>query len=484
MIAFEIARQLERDGETVAMVALMDVADVAAKERPLRFAKEKLERMSAALDAGNDVGKLQRIAQAARVIVRKVVSFTRYVISSRVQAIRNQTKVTAFRLCLKLGVAVPTFLRNIPVRTLYNEAKRFYRPSTPIGGELLLLRASNGVGDDEPHSHRCADPLMGWEPRTTHGVKAFDVPGGHSSMLREPNSRTVAEIIEKYIDSARERLMGGSKKAGAAVDAAASRSVRLNGIVDSISARPMGEPSANASKGPVTTYKFLLLSASSPDQLEAASARLAGYLERDAETEPCDVTEIGAAGTNQSGWRRVVAGANRAELVERLCKGTGRGVWTSAERVVRRDVAFILAGVGEQAAGAGRDLYDAEPAFRDAANECADLVEPLLGRDLREVLFAPRQSTAGWLRGGNSGVLKETQVAQPAAFILDWALARMWMNWGVRPSAVLGYSVGEYVAAALAGVVRMEDSLAMLARCGTVDRSACGTGRHAGGGRR
>lgn len=61
-------------------------------------------------------------------------------------------------------------------------------------------------------------------------------------------------------------------------------------------------------------------------------------------------------------------------------------------------------------------------------------------------------------------MLKETQVAQPAAFILDWALARMWMNWGVNPSAVLGYSVGEYVAAGLAGVVRMEDSLAMLAR--------------------
>lgn len=464
IIAFEIARQLERAGETVAMVALMDAADVAAKEQPIRFAKKRLERLSAALREGHDVGKLRRVAQAARVIMGKAVSFSRYAISSRVGAIRNQATVSSFRLCLKLGVPVPAFVRNIPVRTLYNEAKRFYRPLTPIRGELLLLRASSGVGDDAPHSHRCADPLMGWEPRTTHGVKAFDVPGGHSSMLQEPNSRMVAEIIEKYVDSAAERLMVGSKKAGAAVDNAASGSVPRHGVVDSVSAQPNGKPSELVSKVPATTYKFLLLSASSRDQLESASARLAGYLDRDAETEPSDVTEIAAAGTNQSGWRQAVVGANRAELVERLRKGIGPGVWTSSERVVRRDVAFILAGVGEQGAGVGRDLYDAEPAFRDAANDCADLVKPILGRDLREVVFAARQSTGGWLRGGNSGVLKETQVAQPAAFILDWALARMWMNWGVRPSAVLGYSVGEYVTAALAGVVAMNDSLTMLAR--------------------
>ena len=464
IIAFEIARQLERDGESVAMVALMDAADVAAKAPPRQFAKEKLERLSAALDAGNDVGKLRRVAQTARVIVRKAVSFTSYTISSRVLATRNQATVSSFRLCLKLGVRVPAFLRNIPVRTLYNEAKRFYRPSTPIRGELLLLRASSGVGDDEPHTHRCADSLMGWEPRSTHGVKAFDVPGGHSSMLHEPNARTLAEIIEKYIDSVAECVKGGSKKAPAAVDQAGSGSVPRHGIVDSGSAQSIGKPSVKVSNERATNYKFLLLSASSREGLEAASARLAGYLDRDAETEPSDVTEIAAEGAHESGWRRAVIGANRAELVERLRNGTGKGVWTSSEGVVRRDVAFILAGVGEQAAGVGRDLYDAEPAFRDAANECADLVQPILGRDLRGVVFAPRQSASGWLRGGSSGVLKETQVAQPAAFILDWALARMWMNWGVRPSAVLGYSVGEYVAAALAGVVEMKDSITMLTR--------------------
>ena len=79
-------------------------------------------------------------------------------------------------------------------------------------------------------------------------------------------------------------------------------------------------------------------------------------------------------------------------------------------------------------------------------------------------MLTAAKPAGNWLRGGDGGVLKETRVAQPSAFVLDWALAQMWMSWGIRPSAVLGYSVGEYAAAALAGVLRMEDALLMLAR--------------------
>ena len=163
-------------------------------------------------------------------------------------------------------------------------------------------------------------------------------------------------------------------------------------------------------------------------------------------------------------WRRAAVGSSRGELIERLRKGTGRGVWTSSSPAVVRPVAFILAGVGEQAVGVGRELYQEEPAFREAADRCAELLGPILGRDIRQEMFAAKRSASNWLGGASGGVLKETRVAQPAAFILDWALAQMWMSWGIRPAAVLGYSVGEYVAAALAGVLGMEDALIMLAR--------------------
>ena len=78
-------------------------------------------------------------------------------------------------------------------------------------------------------------------------------------------------------------------------------------------------------------------------------------------------------------------------------------------------------------------------------------------------MFTATVPQGKWLRG-DAGVLKESRVAQPAAFVLDWALAQMWLSWGVKPSAVLGYSVGEFVAAALAGVLRLEDALTLVAR--------------------
>ena len=123
-----------------------------------------------------------------------------------------------------------------------------------------------------------------------------------------------------------------------------------------------------------------------------------------------------------------------------------------------RPVAFVLAGVGEQAAGAGRGLYEGEPAFRAAVDRCAEILQPLVGLDIRESMFTASVRRATGF-AATRGVLKETRVAQPAAFVLDWALAQMWLSWGVKPAAVLGYSVGEYAAATLAGVLQLEDAL-------------------------
>ena len=79
-------------------------------------------------------------------------------------------------------------------------------------------------------------------------------------------------------------------------------------------------------------------------------------------------------------------------------------------------------------------------------------------------MFTGSAPAGNWLRGGGAGVLKESRIAQPAAFVLDWALAQMWLSWGVKPVAVLGYSVGEYAAATLAGVLQLEDALLLVAR--------------------
>ena len=188
-----------------------------------------------------------------------------------------------------------------------------------------------------------------------------------------------------------------------------------------------------------------------------------GPSRRRAETDLPDVSYTLAVRRPEFEWRRAAVGGSREELIERLRKGSGQGRLEQFGAGGERPVAFVLAGVGEQTAGAGRGLYEGEPAFRAAADQCAEILQPLLGRDIRESMFTAPQPAGNWLRG-DGGVLKGTRVAQPAAFVLDWALARMWMSWGVKPAAVLGYSVGEYAAAAVAGVLRMEDALVMLAR--------------------
>ncbi|HEX6202043.1 MAG TPA: SDR family NAD(P)-dependent oxidoreductase, partial [Thermoanaerobaculia bacterium] len=148
-----------------------------------------------------------------------------------------------------------------------------------------------------------------------------------------------------------------------------------------------------------------------------------------------------------------------------------------------RQVAFLLPGLGDHYPGMARGLYESEPAFRREFDRCADLLAPRLGADLREaVLAAPATAPAAaggldlrrLVRGGApaGGELARTALAQPAVFAVEYALARLWMEWGIEPRAMLGYSLGEYVAACLAGVFTLEDALALVAERARLIESA------------
>src|SRR5207302_6121515 len=109
----------------------------------------------------------------------------------------------------------------------------------------------------------------------------------------------------------------------------------------------------------------------------------------------------------------------------------------------------------------GAELYAAEPAFRAAVDACCDVLTPELGIELRDLIFRPRAGAPD-----SEALLSETWVTQPAIFVLEYALAQLWRSWGVEPAAMVGHSVGEYVAACLSGVFAVEDALRLVAARG------------------
>ncbi|NJQ15279.1 type I polyketide synthase [Streptomyces bohaiensis] len=145
------------------------------------------------------------------------------------------------------------------------------------------------------------------------------------------------------------------------------------------------------------------------------------------------------------------------------------------EAVVDRPVAFLIAGVGEQYPGMVGELYRREPEFTAAVDECAEILRPLLDADVVPLLTGPRPASADPLlaalgrdRGaaeddGEESPLNSTEIAQPAVFVAEYALARLLESWGVRPTTMLGYSLGEYVAACLSGVLTLTDALRLVA---------------------
>jgi amino acid adenylation domain-containing protein len=214
------------------------------------------------------------------------------------------------------------------------------------------------------------------------------------------------------------------------------------------------EPPAVAPGTPGGAWQLLPLSARGDAALEGAVCRLADHFRSHPGADLADAAFTLQVGRRRFGRRAVALcrdAANAAAVLagedrERLLFGDGEA----------GSVAFLFSGQGAQHPGMAAALYRAEPVFRAELDRAGDLLLPLLGRDLRDLLFG----------SGAGEELARTEITQPALFAVEHALARQWIAWGVRPAAMLGHSIGEYVAACLAGVFSFADALALVAERG------------------
>lgn len=215
------------------------------------------------------------------------------------------------------------------------------------------------------------------------------------------------------------------------------------------------------------SHHLLPLSARNPKALTALAQRVASFLAATPDVSLPDMCATMSTGRTHFTHRLTVMGTTQDELRTQLevaaDSRTAKGVHTGLVQgqVVPR-IAFLFSGQGAQAVGMGKHLYETQPLFRSILDECDKLLRPHLAQSLLSVLYPDK---------GIDSPITMTAYTQPALFAIEYALAKLWQSWGITPSAVMGHSIGEYVAACIAGVFNLEDGLKLVAARGRLMQS-------------
>jgi acyl transferase domain-containing protein len=222
-------------------------------------------------------------------------------------------------------------------------------------------------------------------------------------------------------------------------------------------------PAVNLRRG-AWPSQLIVLSAQSEAALDAMTSRLAARLQTDLDLPLADVAYTLQTGRKAFGWRRMLVSGNRGDAIAALAAPDARGTEHVLTRHSRKPhpVAFMFPGQGTQKLHMAQTLYQGIESFQSIVDTCTERLRGLAGFDLTALIYPDAVIAAE--QAGQA--LSRTEIAQPALFVIEYALARFLIDLGVRPSAMIGHSLGEYVAACLAGVFSLDDALRLVATRG------------------
>ncbi len=258
---------------------------------------------------------------------------------------------------------------------------------------------------------------------------------------------------------------GGPRRAG--VSSFGIGGTNAHVLLEEAPERDCSSPIDRGSPG--RPWQLLQLSARSETALQAMAQRLAEHLRQHPELNLADAAYTLQVGRGEFRHRLTLVCQHAQEAIAALDEMSSQQVQKGTASQQKLPVVFLFPGQGAQYVQMGRNLYEAEEVFRTQVDRCCDILRKHLKLDLRDVLFPAQESDAAV-----SERLKQTALAQPALFVIEYALAQLWMSWGVQPQAMIGHSIGEYVAACLAGVFSLEDALQLVSIRGRLMQSLPG----------
>lgn len=256
-----------------------------------------------------------------------------------------------------------------------------------------------------------------------------------------------------YVNSAGKAWAAGAEPRRAGVSSFGFGGTNAHAVLEEAPALAEADPSRD--------WKLLIWSAKTDTALAKATDQLLTHLTQHAEQDLGDVAYTLQVGRKPFEYRRMLVCRDREDAIQALQAGDPLRLLSGVceQEITETPVAFMFSGTGNQYVGMGRDLYETEPEFHDQVNRCAEILEPFLGLDIRDVIYPTDDQEEQY-------DIYQMSLALPALFVVEYAYSQLLIKWGVKPQAMIGHSLGEYVAACLAGVFSLADALSLVTKRG------------------